>query len=276
MLDLILKITLLLAAISVVTGTLGSFLVVQRKALQGDVLAHAILPGIILGYLLVGLQHYPLLFVAACFGYLALIVMKKLKASTPFSIDTIQAITISGFLSLGLVGLSFLQLSPDTAQSGLDQFLYGSVVSMSWKDTWIALIIAAIVSVTIILSWKNLVAWSFQEQFFTMKVKNAFLIRTIFNLLVLTAVVFAVQAVGVILTSSLLITPFAIAKTFSSRLKQLILLAVCCSIALSILSTCLSALVWNTPTGPTHVVLLTLVFAIILSVQLFKTRKHVS
>lgn len=238
----------------------GTFSFLDKKALLGDAISHAVLPGICLGFILAG-EKNPVYIVTGAFlsGALATFLSSWLKKNTKLSEDTIIATILSVFFGIGIVMLTALQKSGNPEIAGLNSFIFGNAIGISETD----LIIYGGLSLTII-AVLTLLLKEFRLMVFDPNYGKAIgfpmeAIRFLFNVLMILAVVIGIQAIGVVLMAALLITPGAAARFWTDRLNPLLILAACFSIISGILGTYISFVLPQMPTGPWVVVFLSLI-----------------
>jgi manganese/zinc/iron transport system permease protein len=259
----ILWVVLGITLLGVGSAYVGTFSFLDKKALLGDAISHAVLPGICLGFILAG-EKNPIYIVTGAFlsGGLATFLSSWLKKNTKLSEDSIIATILSVFFGVGIVLLTALQKSGNPEIAGLNTFIFGNAIGISESD----LMIYAGLSLTIILVL-SLLLKEFRLMVFDPSFGKAIGfpisgIRFIFNVLMILAVVIGIQAIGVVLMAALLITPGAAARFWTDRLNPLLILAASFSIISGILGTYISFVIPQMPTGPWVVVFLSL-FALI-------------
>ena len=238
----------------------GTFSFLDKKALLGDAISHAVLPGICLGFVLAG-EKDPRYIVTGAFlsGALATFLSSWLKQNTKLSEDSIIASILSIFFGIGIVALTALQKSGNPEIAGLNSFIFGNAIGIAEADLFLYGGLSLAILLVLSLFLKEFRLMVFDPGFgkaigFPMKG-----IRFIFNVLLILAVVIGIQAIGVVLMAALLITPGAAARFWTDRLQPLLLLAAFFSILSGILGTYVSFVVPQMPTGPWVVVFLSLI-----------------
>ena len=127
--------TILLGMSAAIVGT---FTFLRKRALVGDAIAHAILPGVCLSFIITGDKHPAYLLVGAVIaGWLSLLVMDYLSSRTKLSMDTAIGAVLSVFFGAGILLLTSIQHSGSANQAGLDQFLFGKAAAMTRQDIWV-------------------------------------------------------------------------------------------------------------------------------------------
>ena len=237
----------------------GTFSFLDKKALLGDAISHAVLPGICLGFALAG-EKDPRYIVTGAFlsGALATFLSSWLKKNTKLSEDSIIASILSIFFGIGIVFLTVLQKSGNPEIAGLNSFIFGNAIGIAEAD----LLVYGGLSLTIILVL-SLFLKEFRLMVFDPNFGQAIGfpiqgIRFVFNVLMILAVVIGIQAIGVVLMA-LLITPAAAARFWTNRLSTLLFLAGLFSVISGIMGTYISFVLPKMPTGPWVVVFLSLI-----------------
>jgi manganese/iron transport system permease protein len=194
---------------------IGTYLIVQRMAMLGDVVAHGVLPGLAIASFL----NLPLLAGAFAMGLFSTFVTAWIRSQSRIKVDTAMAITFSTFFSLGITLLSVFQTRLD-----LEQLLFGDILSVSLGDVWQIVIITGLLLVAVRLFYKEL-------QFFTFDPLGAealglpvqFINFGLMAAITLTIIV-GMKTVGVILVIALMVGPAATAYLVVKELHEMMLL----------------------------------------------------
>lgn len=244
-------------------GALGCFAILRQRALVGDAVAHAILPGVCLAFLFAGDKDPLYLLVGAViFGWISIIVMDYVIRNSKISADTSIGMVLSVFFGLGVVLLTYIQSTGNVNQSGLDAFLFGNAASMLPEDVTVFGLVSFLVLIAIVLLFKELKLVSFDPNFaksigYPMK-RMEFLIGT---LLVVT-ITAGLQAVGVVLMASMLIIPAAAARYWTDSLLIMLIIAAMVGAMAAISGSFISYSAPAMPTGPWMVVSAAFVFVL--------------
>lgn len=231
-------------------GLLGTFIVVRQYALVGDTLAHAVLPGIALGYVWT-LSKSPLhLFVGAVLaGLLGTVVVSLIRDTTRLKRDTALGVVLGGFYGVGILLVTLIQRLPGD-KSGVKSFLFGSAAALSESDVLLIAGVAAVSLLLLGLLFPHFRVASFDPTFATSIGIPAQAMHYLLMLLLAWAVVSALQAVGVVMVSALLVIPAATAWLLTDRLHVMAALAMGIGMAAGAAGAFLSALKTGLPTGP--------------------------
>lgn len=271
----LIKLFLAVLLISTVTSLVGTFTFLQKKALISDALSHSVLPGIVIGFLLNGhLNAWWVLGGATFSGWLALLFFEFLRKRSTLQPDALLAIVLSAFLAIGLALLSYTQIQPEFARSGLTDFLFGKITAINWNDILMMSIVTAVSLVVIRLQWHTLVARSFDETYVKTRGFNVRSLDFVFNLLIITSVAISVQAIGVVLTSALLIVPVTCARMFTHNVLRIAVISLVIAVTASLSGTLLSVKFKDLPTGPSMVIMLSAVFVVGIIVQTLQKRSN--
>lgn len=254
-----------LVGLSVSCGLLGGLMVVRRQALFGDVLAHAVLPGIAVGFLAVGTKDPLALFMGAlAAGLLGAWLVGSLRATAPIREDTALGVVLGGFFGVGMLLMTRIQNRPQGGHSGLDHVFFGQIAGLSEGDVILLLGVAAVVLVVVVVGYRHLLSASFDPAFARVAGLRPRLTQSVLLIVLAATVVTALPAVGVVLVTALLITPAATAALLTHRLPWLLALSVLFTALAGIAGASISYLGRDLPTGPFMVLISTLIFGVTL------------
>lgn len=242
-------------------GLLGSFIVVRRMALVGDALSHAVLPGVALGFLW-GMSKDPVaIFVGAVIaGLVGTAVVSALTRTTRIKPDTALGLVLASFFAVGLCLMTMIQNLPTGNKSGLDKFLFGQAAALGPDDITLMSIVTVAAVGLITLFYKELLATSFDAGFARVAGIPADWIHHGLMLVLAAATVIALQAVGVVLVSAMLITPAAAAYLLTDRLHRMLIMAGAFGILAGVTGAFFSFVGRGLPTGPLMVIGASIVF----------------
>jgi manganese/zinc/iron transport system permease protein len=208
------------------SAIVGSFTFLNKKSLIGDAIAHAVLPGICLGFM-VSQTKNPIILICGAFitGWLSLVAVEFITSRTRIKEDTAIGLILSVFFGIGIVMLTVIQKSGNAAQSGLDHFLFGKAAALVGSDLMAFGTVAVILLVIVYLLFKEFALLAFDKDYaksIGLPVKR---IELVLTSLIVLAVVIGIQAVGVVLMAAILITPAAAARFWTNRITVMIMLA---------------------------------------------------
>ena len=255
-------------------GVLGGFVLVRRMALIGDTLSHAVLPGVALGFLWNMSKDPVAIFVGAALAGLAGTgLVRAVTATTRLKEDAALGLVLASFFAGGACLVTMIQRLPTGAKSGIDKFLFGQAAAIGAEDLRLMAVVAALVLALVGLFYKELLVASFDRTFARTAGLPVRWIDHGLTLLLTFAVVIALQAVGAVLVSAMLITPAATARLLTDRMHWLLALAAGLGVGAGVLGAFVSFLGHSLPTGPFIVLAASTAFA---GVFLFAPRTGVA
>ncbi|MEL6130769.1 MAG: metal ABC transporter permease [Cyanobacteria bacterium J06626_18] len=218
----------------------GTYLLVQRMALFGDVVAHAVLPGLAIANFL----EIPLIIGAFVFGMLGTFVTGWIRAQSKVKVDAAMAITLSSFFSLGIILLTSLRTRFD-----LEELLFGDILSITPRDVWEIGFVTLAVLIGVKIFYRSLLFFTFDP----LGAEAIGLPVTALNVGLMAAItltiVASIKAVGFILVVALMISPAAAAYLLTKELHWMMAVGA----GLGMLS-CLTGMYisyyLDTPSGP--------------------------
>ncbi len=211
----------LLAAImvGVVCAVLGSYVVLRGMAFLGDALAHAILPGVAVGYLIGGGVQGPLFWGGLVAGIGTALGIGAISRSGQIKEDTAIGVIFAGMFALGVALIS-------TARSfsvDLTHFLFGNVLGISPHDLLLTGVLGLLVMGLVVAFYKELLVISFDPVLASVLRLPAQFLRYLLLVMIAVTIVIALQTVGVALTVAMLVTPAATASLLVRRLPAMML-----------------------------------------------------
>jgi manganese/zinc/iron transport system permease protein len=249
--------TTLLASSSAVVGT---FSYLKGQSLVGDAIAHALLPGVVLAFMLGdGRNPAYLIFGALVSGLIAHYGIEFIQNRTKLKSDTAVSLVLSTFFGFGIMLMSVVQQRGQGQQAGLERYLLGKAAAITMLDVYTFSALALVLLLGVALFYKGFQLMTFNEDFAHVIGLPVGLIRVTFTVLTVLAVTIGIQTVGVVLMAALLITPAAAARAWTKSLPQMILLAAVFSAVSAILGTLISSSIAKMPTGPWIVIILGLI-----------------
>lgn len=253
------------ALLGIASGMVGTFAVLRRRALTGDVVAHSALPGLCLAFLLFQSKSiFVLLGGALVTGLLGAVTVSVLTRVTKLKDDAVQGIVLSVFYGTGIALTRVIQNNyRNTNEADLESFLIGRAATMLKSDVIQIASVTLVLSVIVILLYKELKLLSFDRQFCDVQGLAATPLDLTLMLLTAVTVVVGLPAVGVVLMAALLIIPPAAARFWTDRLSTMMTISSVFGALSGIIGTLLSARWEGLPTGP--LVVLTSTFLFVLS-----------
>lgn len=233
------------------SSVVGVFAFLQKRSLLGDAISHSILPGVALAYLFTQSKNPLILIIGALIsGWLSILAVERINSKTKLSADTAIALVLSSFYGLGVVFLTYIQHTGSGNQAGLDQFLLGRAASLTQRDLYIYISLAAVLLAGVFLFYKEWKLIAFNEDFARVSGLPVKRLKFALNTITVLAIAVGIQSVGVVLMAALLITPAAAARAWTDKLSKLILIAAAVGALAGLTGSYVSYTEPNMPTGP--------------------------
>ncbi len=249
--------------VSVPTALLSCFLVLKGWALMGDAVSHAVLPGIVLAWIL-GL---PLIVGAFAAGMTCALLTGYLSENSRVKQDTVMGVVFSGMFGIGLIMFVAIKTNEH-----LDHVLFGNMLGIGSEDLWTAGLIALGVSAVLLVKWKDFLLHAFDPaQARAVGLRTTWLHYGMLALLSLT-IVATLSSTGLILAVALLIAPGAIAFLIVRSFAPMLAVAVAVCMAGMLAGTYASFFLDSAP-APTVVLMLTTLFVVALLRRIHLTRR---
>lgn len=236
--------------VSVPTALLSCFLVMKGWALMGDAVSHAVLPGIVLAYIL----GIPLLIGAFAAGMFCALSTGYLANNSRVKQDTVMGVVFSGMFGVGIV----MYVSIDT-NAHLDHILYGNMLGIDAAELWTAGLISILVAVGLVVKWKDLLLHAFDP---AQAAASGLWVQPLhYGLLAALSltIVATLSAAGLILAIGLLIAPGAIAFLLVRQFSTMLWVSVLVCMGSMVLGTYVSFHIDSAP-APTIILILTALF----------------
>lgn len=239
---------MLLTASSAVVGT---FTFLKKKALVGDAVAHSVLPGICLAFILSGTKN-PIILIIGAFitGWISLLIIDLITQRSKIKEDSAIALVLSVFFGIGILMLTNIQHSGNAAQTGLDSFLFGKAAALVGNDLITFSIVAVVLILTVTLFFKELKIIAFDSNYAKALGLPVRAIDLLLTTLTVLAVVTGIQAVGVVLMAAMLITPSAAARFWTNDVKHMTIIAAIMGSLSGLSGAYVSYVAPAMPTGP--------------------------
>jgi manganese/iron transport system permease protein len=236
--------------VAVPTALLSCFLVVRGWSLMGDAISHAVLPGVVLAYIL----NIPLMIGAFIAGIFCALATGYLSENCRVKHDTVMGVVFSGMFAAGLV--MYTKIETDVH---LDHILFGNMLGVSIEDIKITVLIAMGVSSFLAMKWSDLVLESFDPLQARAAGLNVYVLKFLLLASISLTVVATLKATGLILAVALLIAPGSIAFLITNQFRLMMPFAIILTILAVVFGIYLSFWIDSAP-APTVIMLLTLVF----------------
>jgi manganese/iron transport system permease protein len=241
----------------IVCAVVGVYVVIRGMAFFGDALAHSILPGVAVGYLLSGGSREPLFWWGTGTAVLVSLAIGAVSRGAKIKQDTAIGVIFAGMFALGIAIISTVK----SYTVDLTHFLFGDVLGVSGNQLIIIAAFSAVILLLVIGFYKEFLVLTFDPTLAaTLRIPNR-----VFEYLQLVLIALAIsvsfQAVGVALMVAMLVTPAAAAYLLTKRLPVMMVLAATIAAISGVIGLYLSYYV-NVASGPAIVLVATLIFVI--------------
>lgn len=234
--------------VGVMCGVLGCFIVLRNMSMIGDALAHAILPGVVVAFMLVGHHTFGFFVGAVIAGLLTAVGITWIQQKVKTKNDAAIGIVFTAMFSIGVIGISSISRRPGV-HLDLKDFLFGSVLGVSNEDLWLSFIVLLFVTLSVIVFYRYLFASTFQAVVAQTMGISVQAVHYFLMLLLAFAVVASLRSVGMILVVAMLVTPASTALLLTKRLQWALLISGIIGLLAAILGLTLAILLDTTP-GP--------------------------
>lgn len=243
------------AMVGVTCGILGAFIVLRNMSLIGDALSHAILPGVVVGFVIAGYSVLGFFIGSVIAALAAAILITWIQRNVRTHIDASIGIVFTVMFALGVIGISNV-----TRKQGvhldLKDFLFGNILGISDQDLWLTGIVLVFTVISVIAFYRFLFITTFDAVVAKTMGISVSTVHYFMMLLLSFAVVASLRTVGVILVVAMLITPASTAYLLTHKLKQMVVLSAVIGL-MSTLVGLLVAIIFETTPGPAMTVVAT-------------------
>lgn len=247
-------------ALGLASGVIGSFMLLRKRALMGDALSHATLPGVGAAFLISSAaggsgKSLPFLLLGAlisgCAGVGCILFIRRF---TRLKEDVALGIVLSVFFGAGVAILGVIQGMGTGHAAGLESFIYGKTASMLASDAWLIAAAALVVTLVCGLLFKEFALLCFDQDYARYQGWPVLRLDLIMMAMVVLVTVIGLQAVGLVLVIALLIIPAAAARFWSNHLPTMVVASGLVGAGSAALGAGLSALYPDLPSGAMIVV----------------------
>jgi ABC-type Mn2+/Zn2+ transport system permease subunit/Mn-dependent DtxR family transcriptional regulator len=246
--------------VGLMCGVLGCFIVLRNMALIGDALAHAILPGVVFAFMIVGYSALGFFTGAVLAGLFAAVGITWIQHNIKTKNDAAIGIVFTAMFSIGVMGISYISRN-EGVHLDLKDFLFGNVLGVANEDLYLTAAITVYVLISVVVFYRYLFVTTFQPVIAQTMGISVRLIHYFLMLLLSFAVVASLQTVGVILVVAMLITPASTALLISDRLPVVLVLSAVLGMISAILGLFFAIWLETTP-GPAMAVVATVFYLI--------------
>ena len=250
--------------LGITAGLVGTFAYLRRRALAGDVIAHAALPGLCMAFLLTQSRSIGVLLTGALItGVAGAFMMSLLRRVTRLREDAILGTVLSIAYGLGIALTRTIQNNYRNERGAdLESFIIGRAATMLRSDVLQIAVAAIACGIVVLVVYKELKLLSFDESFCRVQGWPATGLDLLLMFLTAVTVIAGLPAVGVILTAALLIIPPAAARFWTDRLSLMMTISAGIGGVSGATGTLLSARMDQMPTGPLVVLTASALFVV--------------
>ena len=202
--------------VGVMCPILGAYVITRGRAFMGDALAHSVLPGMVVAFLL-GISPF---FAAVPAGIVIAVLMGSVSRRTGISEDTSIGIVFAGMFALGLVMLS----TATNVTVDIEDLLLGQVLGVSQTDVYVSVGLTALVLAGLYAFHRQLVYTTFDPVGAAVVGIRTSLVEYVLLALLALVVVIGIQAAGIVLVMAMLITPAAAGYLLARRFVGVMLI----------------------------------------------------
>jgi ABC-type Mn2+/Zn2+ transport system permease subunit/Mn-dependent DtxR family transcriptional regulator len=247
------------ALVGITCGILGCFIVLRNMALIGDALSHAILPGVVVAFMIgLGGNTIGRFAGAVIAGLLTAIIITWIQRNVKTKNDAAIGIVFTAMFSLGVIGISYISRQPGV-HLDLKDFLFGQVLGVTNDDIWLTTGVTAYVVLSVVVFYRYLFITTFQPVIAQTMGISVSTMHYFLMLLLSFAVVAALSTVGVILVVAMLVTPASTALLLTNRLHYALIIAALFGL-LSAAAGLFFAILFETTPGPAMAVTATVLY----------------
>ncbi len=207
--------------IGISCGLIGTYIMLRRMSLIGDALAHAVLPGVVISFMVAGKGELSLFVGAVIAGIVTSLLIGFVNRNSKIKEDASIGIIFTGAFALGVLLVSQLK----QVHIDLSSYLFGDVLGVSTGDIILSMIIMFVILLCIILFYKQLLITSFDPTMAMTIGISVTIIHYLLMSLLSMSIVAGLQSVGVVLLVAMLITPPATAYLLTDSLKKILVLS---------------------------------------------------
>jgi manganese/iron transport system permease protein len=227
--------------VGILCPVVGSYLIVQRMALFGDVIAHCVLPGLSLSFFL-GVDITIGAFLSGILGAGAI---SWIRSQARVKVDAAMALTFSSFFALGVLLIGLLRNNID-----LDSFLFGDILGVTMTDIYRTTIVTVLILATVWLFYKELLFYTFDRTGAMAMGLPVDAIHLGFMAAITLTIIASMQAVGTILVIALLVGPALTAYLLVKELHQMMMVGAVVGAIACVSGVYISFYIKHVPSGP--------------------------
>ena len=246
--------------VALISGPFGAFIVWRRLAYFGDTLSHSGLLGVTLALAF----HFNVTLGVCAIALLVAISMLFIQSRLSVASDTLLGILSHTSLALGLLALAaFQEIRVDVLG-----FLYGDILSINIHDVIMIYLGGMLAVILLIFLWPSMLLVTLSPDLAKVEGLHPQKIQAVYMILLAILIAFAIKIVGVLLITALLIIPAASARPIAKSPEMMAVLASIIGV-ISVIGGIGFSHFWDIPTGPTIVVISSLILALMVTAKKF-------
>ena len=251
--------------VGIVCALVGTYIVLRGMAFFGDALAHSILPGIAVGYVVNGGAGGSLFWWGLVTAVLASLGIGSISKRAKLSEDTSIGIIFAGMFALGIALISTVGgFAVDLAH-----LLFGNVLGVTSQDLWLITGLGGVVIFLIVFFYKEFMVLSFDPVLASTLRLPVRLLEGLLRIMIAVTIVVSLQTVGIALMVAMLVTPSATAFLLTKRMHHMMLLSSLFAVSAGVLGLYVSFYL-GIPSGAAIVLVSTFIFLIVFVGQSLK------
>lgn len=249
--------------VGAICGLVGTYVVVRSMSFFGDALAHSVLPGVAIAYIITGGAGLSLFFGGLIAGIASAVIIGWLTREGRMKEDTAIGIVFVAMFALGIA-----IISSDSRAYGRDlvHVLFGNILGIRPEDLMVMGLSAVIVFGVIVLFYKEFLVISFDVSLAKSLKLPVETLRILLLILIAITIIASLQIVGIALTLAMLLVPAATARQLSNRLHIMMMISMLIGMMGSVIGIYISYYA-NIATGPAIVLTVTAIFIVVLLLQ---------
>lgn len=212
---------LIAVIVGVICALVGCYIVLRGMAFLGDALAHAVLPGLAVGYLASAGDRGALFWWALGTAVVTSVGIGVVSRKVRIKQDTAIGIVFAGMFALGIALISTVR----NYAVDLTHFLFGNVLGVTQSDLWLTAGVGIAVLIVIFVFYKEFLVLSFDPVLVVTLRLPVLALEILLSILMAVAIVVSLQTVGVALVVALLVTPAATASLVTRNLRAMMLIS---------------------------------------------------
>lgn len=251
-------------AISIFAPILGIFLILRRQSLMSDTLSHVSLAGVALGVVLGVNPTWTTVIVVG----IAAVLLEYLRVVYKHYMEISTAILMSLGLAISLVIMS---KSHGHSNVSLEQYLFGSIITISMEQVTALFVIASIILLLTLFFIRPMYILTFDEDTAFVDGLPVRLMSVLFNIVTGIAIALTIPAAGALLVSTIMVLPASIAMRLGKNFKSVIFIGILIGF-IGMLSGILLSYYWETPASATITLIFISIFLLVNIVSLIKQK----